>query len=111
MVWPPRGFGLLRVRSYQVITDRDAIGEVRGNVYSAVLDYLAAGIAADRMAIPVRPEPAWPQRRRGGHQLCTATVRNFFYVPHQMTAIAAAILPSIKATSGGPTDRAAVRQI
>lgn len=29
---------------YQVITDRDAIGKVRANVYSAVLDYLAAGI-------------------------------------------------------------------
>jgi tryptophanyl-tRNA synthetase len=29
---------------YQVITDRDAIGQVRANVYGAVLDYLAAGI-------------------------------------------------------------------
>ena len=29
---------------YQVITDRDAIGQVQENVYSAVLDYLAAGL-------------------------------------------------------------------
>lgn len=36
---------------YQVITDRDAIGEVRGNVYSAVLDYLAAGIDPQRATI------------------------------------------------------------
>ena len=43
--------------------------------------------------------------------LCTATVHNFFYVAHQMTAIAAAMLPRIKATSGGTTDRAPVRQI
>lgn len=36
---------------YQVITDRDAIGEVRDNVYSAVLDYLAAGIDPHRATI------------------------------------------------------------
>jgi tryptophanyl-tRNA synthetase len=36
---------------YQVITDRDAIGQVRENVYNAVLDYLAAGIAPDRATI------------------------------------------------------------
>lgn len=36
---------------YQVITDRDAIGEVRDNVYSAVLDYLAAGIDPQRATI------------------------------------------------------------
>ena len=36
---------------YQVITDRDAIGQVRENVYSAVLDYLAAGIDPDRATI------------------------------------------------------------
>ncbi|MFR9753549.1 tryptophan--tRNA ligase [Nocardia sp. 004] len=36
---------------YQVITDRDAIGQVRDNVYSAVLDYLAAGIDPDRATI------------------------------------------------------------
>ncbi|MFE5877604.1 tryptophan--tRNA ligase [Rhodococcus sp. NPDC056506] len=29
---------------YQVIADRDAIGRVRENVYSAVIDYLAAGL-------------------------------------------------------------------
>ncbi|WP_343232840.1 MULTISPECIES: tryptophan--tRNA ligase [unclassified Tsukamurella] len=29
---------------YQVVTDRDVTGEVRANVYGAVLDYLAAGI-------------------------------------------------------------------
>jgi tryptophanyl-tRNA synthetase len=29
---------------YQVITDRDAAGDVRENVYSAVIDYLAAGL-------------------------------------------------------------------
>lgn len=36
---------------YQVITDRDAIGQVRDNVYSAVLDYLAAGIDPARATI------------------------------------------------------------
>ncbi|MFI6044083.1 tryptophan--tRNA ligase [Nocardia sp. NPDC051321] len=36
---------------YQVITDRDAIGKVRDNVYSAVLDYLAAGIDPSRATI------------------------------------------------------------
>jgi len=29
---------------YQVITDRDAVGNIRENVYGAVLDYLAAGL-------------------------------------------------------------------
>lgn len=36
---------------YQVITDRDAIGNIRDNVYSAVLDYLAAGIDPQRATI------------------------------------------------------------
>ncbi|MFI1919790.1 tryptophan--tRNA ligase [Nocardia sp. NPDC020380] len=36
---------------YQVITDRDGIGPVRENVYSAVLDYLAAGIDPSRATI------------------------------------------------------------
>lgn len=36
---------------YQVITDRDAIGQVRDNVHNAVLDYLAAGIDPDRATI------------------------------------------------------------
>lgn len=36
---------------YQVITDRDAIGAVRENVYGAVLDYLAAGIDPSRATI------------------------------------------------------------
>jgi len=36
---------------YQVITDRDSSGAVRENVYSAVLDYLAAGIDPVRSTI------------------------------------------------------------
>ncbi|MBJ8344299.1 tryptophan--tRNA ligase [Antrihabitans sp. YC2-6] len=36
---------------YQVITDRDAIGAVRRNVYGAVLDYLAAGIDPNKATI------------------------------------------------------------
>ncbi|MEU0507194.1 tryptophan--tRNA ligase [Nocardia sp. NPDC005998] len=36
---------------YQVITDRDRIGPLRDNVYSAVLDYLAAGIDPNRATI------------------------------------------------------------
>ena len=36
---------------YQVITDRDHTGQVQANVYSAVLDYLAAGIDPDRATI------------------------------------------------------------
>lgn len=36
---------------YQVITDRDETGEVRSHVYSAVLDYLAAGIDPERATI------------------------------------------------------------
>ena len=36
---------------YQVITDRDTAGTVRENVYSAVLDYLAAGIDPARSTI------------------------------------------------------------
>jgi len=36
---------------YQVITDRDAIGQVRDNVHNAVLDYLAAGIDPERATI------------------------------------------------------------
>lgn len=41
----------LILADYQVITDRDAPGEVRDNVYGAVLDYLAAGINPDRATI------------------------------------------------------------
>jgi tryptophanyl-tRNA synthetase len=36
---------------YQVITDRDDTRQVRANVYSAVLDYLAAGIDPDRATV------------------------------------------------------------
>ncbi|TSD39672.1 tryptophan--tRNA ligase [Rhodococcus sp. KBS0724] len=36
---------------YQVITDRDAIGNIRDNVYGAVLDYLASGIDPQRATI------------------------------------------------------------
>ncbi|MBP1161582.1 tryptophanyl-tRNA synthetase [Rhodococcus sp. PvR044] len=36
---------------YQVITDRDAIGQVQENVHNAVLDYLAAGIDPERATI------------------------------------------------------------
>ncbi|WP_074046612.1 tryptophan--tRNA ligase [Dermacoccus nishinomiyaensis] len=36
---------------YQVITDRETAGAVRENVYSAVLDYLAAGIDPKKSAI------------------------------------------------------------
>lgn len=32
------------IADYQVITDRDAMGQVRDHVHSAVLDYLAAGL-------------------------------------------------------------------
>jgi tryptophanyl-tRNA synthetase len=35
---------LLVIADYQVITDRDAAGDVRGNVRELLLDYLAAGI-------------------------------------------------------------------
>lgn len=36
---------------YQVITDRESVGEVRENVYEAVLDYLAAGLDAPSTTI------------------------------------------------------------
>lgn len=36
---------------YQVITDRDSLGQVRENVYSAVLDYAAAGIDMSRATV------------------------------------------------------------
>ncbi|WP_167477975.1 tryptophan--tRNA ligase [Nocardia arthritidis] len=36
---------------YQVITDRDGIGQVRDNVYGAVMDYLAAGIDPETATI------------------------------------------------------------
>ncbi len=36
---------------YQVIADRDVIGQVQANVYGAVLDYLAAGIDTSRATI------------------------------------------------------------
>jgi tryptophanyl-tRNA synthetase len=36
---------------YQVLTDRDDIRQVQANVYSAVLDYLAAGIDPDKATV------------------------------------------------------------
>ncbi|WP_244975936.1 tryptophan--tRNA ligase [Nocardia huaxiensis] len=36
---------------YQVITDRDSIGQVREHVHSAVLDYVAAGLDPDHATI------------------------------------------------------------
>ncbi|WP_430867854.1 tryptophan--tRNA ligase [Demequina aurantiaca] len=41
----------LVLADYQVITDRDTMAHVRDNVYSAVLDYLAAGIDPERTTI------------------------------------------------------------
>ncbi|MFJ6532647.1 tryptophan--tRNA ligase [Microbacterium sp. NPDC091662] len=41
----------LVLADYQVITDRDTTAHVRENVYGAVLDYLAAGIDAERTTI------------------------------------------------------------
>ena len=41
----------LVLADYQVITDRDTMAHVRENVYSAVLDYLAAGIDPERTTI------------------------------------------------------------
>ncbi|WP_114854979.1 tryptophan--tRNA ligase [Brachybacterium sp. YJGR34] len=42
---------LVIIADYQVITDRDTAGAFRENVYSAVLDYLAAGIDPGRSTI------------------------------------------------------------
>lgn len=42
---------LLVVADYQVITDRDVAGDVRGAVREVVLDYLAAGLDPDRTTI------------------------------------------------------------
>lgn len=36
---------------YQVITDRDSVGNIRENVYDAVLDYLAAGLDPEATTI------------------------------------------------------------
>ncbi len=41
----------LVLADYQVITDRDTTAHVRDNVHGAVLDYLAAGIDAERTTI------------------------------------------------------------
>jgi tryptophanyl-tRNA synthetase len=41
----------LVLADYQVITDRDTTAHVRDNVYSAVLDYLAAGIDPEQTTI------------------------------------------------------------
>src|SRR5690349_24705081 len=38
---------LLVLADYQVVTDRDAMGDVGRNVHEIVLDYLAAGIDLD----------------------------------------------------------------
>jgi tryptophanyl-tRNA synthetase len=42
---------LLVIADYQVITDRDVMTNVQANVYSAVLDYLAAGLDPERTTI------------------------------------------------------------
>lgn len=39
------------IADYQVITDRDAMGEIRDNVFGCVLDYLAAGVDPARSTI------------------------------------------------------------
>ncbi|WP_249224273.1 tryptophan--tRNA ligase [Nocardioides alcanivorans] len=39
------------IADYQVITDREAIGDVAGHVASALLDYLAAGLDPERSTI------------------------------------------------------------
>lgn len=48
----------LVLADYQVITDRDTMAHVRENVYSAVLDYLAAGIDPERTTIFGSPAPS-----------------------------------------------------
>ena len=42
---------VLVLADYQVITDRDTMANVRQNVYSAVLDYLAAGLDPEATTI------------------------------------------------------------
>jgi tryptophanyl-tRNA synthetase len=42
---------LLVLADYQVVTDREVMGDVRGNVREIVLDYLAAGIDPDTATI------------------------------------------------------------
>jgi len=39
------------IADYQVITDRDSVGEIRANVMGLVLDYLAAGLDPERSTI------------------------------------------------------------
>ena len=39
------------IADYQVITDRDSVGDLGENVYGLVLDYLAAGLDPDRTTI------------------------------------------------------------
>jgi hypothetical protein len=41
----------LVLADYQVITDRDSVGNIKDNVHSAVLDYLAAGLDPERTTI------------------------------------------------------------
>ncbi len=41
----------LVIADYQVITDRDAVGEIRDRVYGLVTDYLAIGIDPERAVI------------------------------------------------------------
>ncbi len=41
----------LIIADYQVIYDRDGVGELKSNVYNMVADYLAAGIDPDRTVI------------------------------------------------------------
>ncbi len=51
------------IADYQVITDRDSVGEIGANVHGLVLDYLAAGLDPERSTIFTHsavpgPEPA-----------------------------------------------------
>jgi tryptophanyl-tRNA synthetase len=42
---------LVLIADYQVITDRDSLGQVRANTYSLLADYLAAGVSPARSTI------------------------------------------------------------
>lgn len=48
----------LVIADYQVITDRDAAGDVRGHVRELLLDYLAAGIVSRCGSSPTTPSTA-----------------------------------------------------
>ncbi|WP_448058812.1 tryptophan--tRNA ligase [Cellulomonas hominis] len=50
----------LVLADYQVITDREVAGDVRGHVHEILLDYLAAGIDADSEAVTIFTHSAVP---------------------------------------------------